>query len=135
MKKCSVCKELKELENFSIKSQDKRHSHCKQCQRHKSKMHYTKNKSYYVAKAKEGQNKRNEWLKQLKATLACSNCGETHPAVLDFHHTDSSLKEISIAHAIKYSKKRVLEEAAKCVVLCFNCHRIHHYNERNQLLD
>jgi hypothetical protein len=58
---------------------------------------------------------------EYKKTLRCADCGQSHPATLDFHHLDPAKEEI-----------------AKCVVLCANCHRIRHWNEKHssdELLD
>lgn len=61
----------------------------------------------------------------------CAKCGFQHPAALDFHHVSED-KETSIATVFqkKWSLARVQKEVAKCILLCANCHRIHHYNER-----
>lgn len=73
------------------------------------------------------------WLIELKSTLKCNKCGEKRIGCLQFHHTDPSKKEINIAAMIGngWSKKRMIEEIAKCEVLCANCHMDLHWNERN----
>jgi|WetSurMetagenome_2_1015567.scaffolds.fasta_scaffold72221_4 hypothetical protein len=72
-----------------------------------------------------------EWFQQYKETLKCSKCGESHIACLDFHHHDSSKKEVNISEAIwrGWSIKRIMEEIEKCDILCCKCHRILHYEE------
>jgi hypothetical protein len=72
------------------------------------------------------------WFVELKSSLVCSRCGESHPACLQFHHADPKAKETSIADAIRraWSRKRILAELAKCEVLCANCHAKHHAKER-----
>ena len=69
------------------------------------------------------------WLTEYKATLFCTGCGESHPATLDFHHTDPATKERSLGDAVRYawSRRKVLAEIAKCEVLCANCHRKLHW--------
>jgi hypothetical protein len=75
-----------------------------------------------------------EWYRQYKATLQCVDCGQNHPATLEFHHLDPSQKEVNISRLIATSSslRRLKEEMAKCVVLCANCHRIRHWNERQE---
>lgn len=76
-----------------------------------------------------------EWLnKEIKSKLACTKCGQNHPATLDFHHIDPTMKidEVNVVARVTKSKVKVLEEIAKCIVLCANCHRIHHYDEKNE---
>ena len=73
-----------------------------------------------------------EWFSELKTSLKCKRCGETHPACLEFHHDDPSTKETTINSAIwqlDWGKERILAEAAKCIVLCSNCHRKLHWDE------
>lgn len=68
------------------------------------------------------------WYAELKSQLACSRCGESHPACLQFHHTEPETKEISLSDALRrgYSRARMLAEIAKCIVYCANCHIKHH---------
>lgn len=58
----------------------------------------------------------------------CTQCGEDDFRVLDFHHTDPSTKDGTLANALalNWGSKRILEEITKCTVLCANCHRIAH---------
>jgi hypothetical protein len=71
------------------------------------------------------------WYLDLKAELACRRCGESHPACLQFHHTDPTTKETTVADAVRrgWSKARIMRELAKCLVLCANCHAKHHARE------
>ncbi len=71
--------------------------------------------------------KRKLRLRDLKAGRRCRDCGNDDPRVLDFHHRDPSAKSFKIAtKAWQVSEARLLEEVAKCDVLCANCHRIEH---------
>ena len=55
----------------------------------------------------------------------CQKCGYNRCSdALDFHHLDSSSKEFGISQrGYTRSWKKVVEELAKCVLLCANCHR------------
>ncbi len=77
------------------------------------------------------------WFAEMKETLSCRRCGESHPACLQFHHTDPTQKEIMLSVAVRraWSKKRILAEAAKCEVLCANCHAKHHAREANDVVE
>lgn len=95
-----------------------------------SKRHYEKNREAIIAKVSETKKKyRQEW-HDYKATLACTRCGASHPAIIDFHHPvyDGTKQDVNLLIR-RGSFKKAKEEAAKCEVLCANCHRIHHYNE------
>ena len=73
-----------------------------------------------------------EWFKTYKENLECSNCGEDHPSCLEFHHVDKTAKEYKVSAMISngLSLKTVLKEVAKCIVLCSNCHKKHHWEEK-----
>lgn len=61
----------------------------------------------------------------------CIKCGEKDPACLDFHHRNGKLDKLgNIGTFRKFGKQRILDEIAKCDVLCANCHRKHHRDER-----
>lgn len=74
-----------------------------------------------------------QWFRDYKKTLVCERCGENHPATLDFHHKDRSIKEACINRMVasKLSKEKIMKEIEKCSVVCSNCHRIIHYEMRN----
>jgi hypothetical protein len=71
------------------------------------------------------------WFKEYKKNLSCTLCPENHPATLDFHHRDKDSKIMGICDLVarNYSKEHILEEIAKCDVLCSNCHRKLHWAE------
>jgi hypothetical protein len=97
----------------------------------KSKKHYEDNRDELIEKAaKRRQQLRENW-HTFKLTLKCTTCGFAHPAALDFHHKDPSKKEANIHLLMRNGINAKLEkELKKCIVLCSNCHRIHHYEER-----
>jgi hypothetical protein len=52
----------------------------------------------------------------------CRDCGETDPVVLEFDHLRD--KRFNIGGRLAYYNwDRILEEIAKCDVVCANCHR------------
>ena len=54
--------------------------------------------------------------------------------MLDFHHKDPSIKDGTIAQMlINSSKEKLLQVINKCDVLCANCHRDLHYQERQNI--
>lgn len=57
----------------------------------------------------------------------CADCGGSfHPFVMDFDHREGTEKKFNVAAAIPLglSIESVKAEAAKCDVVCSNCHRM-----------
>jgi hypothetical protein len=54
----------------------------------------------------------------------CRLCGyDRHVAALEFHHLDRAAKEFHLSKdGVARSLKRARAEAAKCILLCANCH-------------
>lgn len=75
---------------------------------------------------------RRVWFEKITSTLSCTKCGENHQGCLDFHHRDPSTKEDTIGRMLGTlkSKESILEEIKKCEVLCANCHRKLHWEEK-----
>ena len=93
-----------------------------------NKKHYAENRDYWLEKSKKQKIRKREWFQAIKADLSCQRCKADHPAVLDFHHHEDN-KLFTVSEGLdRYSEKKMLEEIAKCEVLCANCHRIHHWD-------
>lgn len=76
---------------------------------------------------------RNAWI-AFKETQACTFCGFAHPAVIDFHHVvrDKLTKKVNRLLADGSFKRAIEEATTKCIPLCANCHRILHWEEREE---
>ena len=64
-----------------------------------------------------------------KSKGLCMVCNKPWPSdVLCFHHRDPSDKEFNLNQKAfrSYSKKRCLDEAVKCDIVCMNCHALEH---------
>jgi hypothetical protein len=92
---------------------------------------YHRNKDKRQKRNREKKASAKQKWREYKSTLSCVHCGQNHPATLDFHHVErhpSNRKVNKLVTNKAYLK--AAEEVKKCIVLCSNCHRIHHHNER-----
>ena len=96
-----------------------------------SREHYLKNRADTRQRTKDIKAKEKAKWYLFKSTLKCTHCGFGHVATMDFHHEDPSTKEGSVHQFISNGQfAKAYEEIKKCIVLCANCHRVHHYDER-----
>lgn len=89
-------------------------------------------------KYKAGYTRSHDEKKQLlldARKAGCIRCGEKHPSCLDFHHRAGKVDKLGNLGTIRrFSVERILAEITKCDVLCANCHRKYHYDERQDKL-
>lgn len=116
---CTKCKQELPLDQFNWRDKKKgtRRSECKNC---------------HSAFMKNKYQEKKQIVQDLKAKDKCAKCGDSRPYVLDYHHTNPSIKEESIARMTSnnYKIDKVLSEIKKCICLCSNCHREFHYLEK-----
>lgn len=132
VKECTLCKTVQNVGAFckSSKSSDGFHSVCKNCDRLSKQAYYQKYKKQINQKQNIKRAEQLAWFRSLKAGLKCIRCGFDNPAALDFHHRDASQKLFTISGRVRStSRENIIQEIAKCDVLCSNCHRIEHYDE------
>jgi len=69
-------------------------------------------------------------IQALKEASPCADCGLSHPYyVMDFDHRDPSAKKADVSLLVKNGSAwdTVIEEIAKCDIVCANCHRLRTY--------
>ncbi len=81
---------------------------------------------------RDKRSEKKAWIDSHK--LACVRCGEDHPSCLEFDHRIPAEKDFPISTAYcSLSLERIKAEIQKCDVLCSNCHRKRHWDERHEL--
>lgn len=65
-----------------------------------------------------------------KTKNGCSRCGYSKCAgAIDLHHPEHDpIRSLTLGH--RFGSKKNLEELSKCILLCANCHREVHHEER-----
>lgn len=124
VKRCSGCQTFLPLDHFNRKrtAADGLQSYCRGC----FSAWHQRNKAAHNAQI-HARNKRvaRDLQDRLLAYLRshpCVDCGETDVLVLEFDHLRD--KTHNVAYLIRCgSWERVVDEIAKCEVVCANCHR------------
>lgn len=140
---CSKCHQNKQSSEYYVKNSATKllHAQCKECYKSHRRtyysQHYTKYGDEYRARARVNRLKTREFLHEkileyLKGK-SCSICGQTDIRTFEFDHINPESKSFGIANGIRYGRKwdTILDEIAKCRVLCANCHKIHTANQRS----
>jgi hypothetical protein len=96
------------------------------------KQYGRKNRKWIRFLEREARKKRKKWFQEYRASQKCLDCGANHEAILDFHHRNPAEKLFLVTRGVSWNlgRERILAEIAKCDVLCCNCHRIRHHNQR-----
>jgi hypothetical protein len=101
-----------------------------QKRREAHKRYYLKNKALYKDKNSRRRKELIDFVISLKQK-PCMDCGVQYPHyVMDFDHRDRKTKLTTINRMVNYhsfSQEKILEEMAKCDLVCANCHRIRTY--------
>lgn len=121
MKLCKYCKKYYPESDFGVAVTTEK----KVYRRHKCR--------YCYRKAKKQLWKRyQKWLNDYKKQHHCSQCGNKDYRVLEFHHAQGKELPGSLCTCKGHSFKKIKSEVRKCIILCENCHRILHHQEKTK---
>ena len=128
LRQCSRCSELKPEDDFAWRRKKKgeRQRFCRACMADYGRHHYQANKPVYKKRALARKHRlareRGEYLLKYFKSHPCVDCGESDPVVLEFDHLRD--KECTIGAVLTFRNwESLLDEIAKCEVVCANCHR------------
>lgn len=87
-----------------------------------------------MKKKKSAKKLAREWYDNIRYTSKCQQCGEAHPATLEFHHREPKDKVASVSKMVKEGRSltEIMNEAAKCDILCANDHRKIHWQWKQE---
>jgi hypothetical protein len=129
LRKCYRCGKLRPFEAFAWrrKAKGQRDSFCRPCRSAYGKEHYAANRQRYIDQARIRKRalsrERIRHLLQFFQEHPCVDCGEADPIVLEFDHLRGD-KSFTIGTALhSRNMQSILDEIAKCEVVCANCHR------------
>lgn len=88
------------------------------------------NLEYIKTKQREDKRKRKEQAIDYLGGC-CFKCKQQfHPAVYEFHHLDPASKDRDPSKMLSLKWATIQAELDKCVLLCANCHRLKHYEDK-----
>lgn len=108
------------------KARGQRDNYCRPCRAAYKQEHHAANRQRSIDAARRRTKavveERVRYLVAFFREHPCADCGEPDPIVLEFDHLGD--KEFGIAAGFRdRNRQSVLDEIAKCDVVCANCHR------------
>jgi len=125
---CYRCREHKPTAEFAWRreAEGQHDSFCRACRSAYGKEHYAAHHQRYIDRAalqkRELRLERTALLIEYFEIHPCMDCGETDPVVLEFDHLHDKAFNIG-THLVQRKWQTILDEIAKCEVVCANCHR------------
>ena len=130
MKRCVVCRGLKDEEEFNWrwKAQGRRWGACKACQRQQKNRYYATHRGEYKARKRVRtqtiRDSARQFVLDYLSIHPCVECGESDPMVLNSAHIRGrKSKAVSLMVSEGKPFDAIQAEIDKCQVLCANCHR------------
>ena len=137
-RRCGRCNDVKPLTEFNWrrKGRGQRDNLCRACRSAYHREHYLANRQRYIDQARQRKQllalERTTYLIEYFRTHPCIDCGESDAVVLEFDHVCD--KSFDVAQALPYRTwQSILDEIAKCEVVCANCHRRRTAHRRGSL--
>ena len=128
MRRCGRCEEEKPDEDFAWRriAKGQKDNYCRPCRAAYKKEHYASNRQKYIDAAEQRRRvllaERMTFIVKYLRDHPCADCGEEDPVVLEFDHLRD--KKFAISSGVRgRAWQSVLDEMAKCEVVCANCHR------------
>jgi hypothetical protein len=123
MKRCARCRKIKSLEDFHRRG-DGRQTWCKACRKAYDSQYHRTTAPIRIAQKRQRHEEMIAWYRSLKAGRPCTDCGGFfHHAAMAWDHLPGTDKVADVSSLLsRHSRRRVLDEIAKCELVCANCH-------------
>ena len=128
LRRCGRCGTIRPIDEFNWRRKNlgQRDNYCRPCRADYKHEHYVANRQRYIDNAARRKRAlaldRAAYLIEYFRTHPCSECGESDPVVLEFDHLGDKLFTIGQALPDR-NWTSILDEIAKCDVVCANRHR------------
>jgi hypothetical protein len=130
---CTACKVAKPLGEFHRRG-DGYQSWCKECCRARDAEYHVRMRAIRKIQKRERQQSQVAWMRELKSSRPCTDCGGWfHPAAMTFDHLPGTSKRGDVSNLLYAGYRQVLlDEIAKCELVCANCHAVRTFMRENQ---
>jgi hypothetical protein len=127
MKTCTGCSTEKDSGEFNKRKDSKSglSSRCKTCLKGDRKK-YGHYKDISNARRRRNKSLNRDKYQDFLLTQSCKDCSEDNPVVLEFDHTNPSIKSYNVSQMVhdNMTWNSIKKEIDKCEVVCANCHKI-----------
>jgi hypothetical protein len=133
MKLCGRCGRRKALCEFHLSTRSGHQAWCKACRKEYARDYHRRTREIRIAQKKRWQKEYAAWGLGLKVGRPCTDCGRTfHPTAMQWDHLPGTDKVAEISTLInrRHNKSLILDELAKCELVCANCHALRSYQRR-----
>ena len=126
VKLCCRCGELKPYSEFHRYNRgDGFQIWCKACRKIYDRQYCQRNQGRWQSRKNEFKRQRRQWMRELKTDKPCADCGRVFPPeAMEWDHRPGTVKLFEVSMMAGRSPKLILEEIAKCDLVCANDHAI-----------
>jgi len=129
-KLCSKCRVLKPVVEFH-RFRSGRQAWCKHCRREYDAEYWRRTRIHRLRLRKKHRRKLVAWYRALKEGTPCSDCGGVfHHAAMQWDHLPGTTKRREVSNMVLtgFRRETILDEIAKCELVCANCHAVRTFN-------
>jgi hypothetical protein len=126
VKRCARCGQTKPHSEFHRSNRgDGFQVWCKACRKIYDRQYCQRYKGRWQRQKNEFKRQKRQWLRDMKTDKPCADCGRIFaPEAMEWDHRPGTVKLFEISLMAGRSRKLILEEIAKCDLVCANDHAI-----------
>ena len=131
MKQCGRCGTEQPLAEFHRRGNGHQ-AWCKSCRRAYDRSYHLRTRPTRIRQAKARHEKLVAWYRELKSHTPCADCGGFfHPVAMTWDHLPGQEKVGDVGTLLRrHSRETLLNEIAKCELVCANCHAVRSFKRR-----
>ena len=120
---CTVSKPYSEFHRFN--RGDGFQVWCKVCRKIYDRQYCERNRGRWQSRKNEFKRQKRQWMRDPKTDVPCADCGRVFPPeAMEWDHRPGTVKLFEVSMMSDRSRKLILEEIAKCDLVCAVDHAI-----------